>query len=491
MSGTPADNSGGRARYWLIGAVLLVTHLATAYWRYHIQSPEQFICPYTNVARPGLQYSSPLDAWEQAAIGSDSSSYLHVARNFANGLGVQAFNKALQTPVYEPFTYWGPGAPVTLGIWIAVTGGETGDNLFTFATVALLVFGAVTVLTAALFTKNTWALCLTAFLTGFCPPFFNYYYSIYLSSSEVTCLVPLSLMYYSLARAFLAYQQTELSWKVSGKWFALAGAALGIASLSRDSLAQFGLFVALFLGMGTLWHRTKAHFRRAIIAGLCIFGATTVTRMPVEAWNQYRVKRWYVSSSTKTAIWRYALWMKHDAAPWLETAGAGLGEYLDPEAAKEVEANFESNSKLPQLYSLWRFVQAVATHPIQAVTYKGARLPVLFLGTPPLPDFVATFSTVWSTGAYCVFLIYLGIRLWTRQPVPAIVYLYAFFLLCCSPLIHFEYRYSFPCWHGLLLVPALLIEHFVGRCAANQDGSADCRSAPSPDVAKQVHARAA
>ena len=41
------------------------------------------------------------------------------------------------------------------------------------------------------------------------------------------------------------------------------------------------------------------------------------------------------------------------------------------------------------------------------------------------------------------------------RPIPASLYLYLLFLACSSALIHFEFRYSFPVWQMLVVLPAI------------------------------------
>jgi hypothetical protein len=44
-----------------------------------------------------------------------------------------------------------------------------------------------------------------------------------------------------------------------------------------------------------------------------------------------------------------------------------------------------------------------------------------------------------------------------REPIPEPIYLYAALIVLAMPLIHFEFRYTFPIWNALVLVPALMI----------------------------------
>ena len=446
-------------KWLLIVAVLFAAHASSALYAYLRQQPTAFHDYFMQMDFPKLGYHSSFDDWEKSTAGSDSASYLHVARNWADGHGVTSLNREAKPPTYEPFIFWGPGTLVVFGLWLKLFGGQTAMSLFVFAVLSQLIFGGIVVATAAIFTRNTFALCLTALLSGCSPPLVNFFYGIFVSSSEVVSLIPVAAMYFTLAKGFIAYRDANARWWTYGSWFAAAGVAIGAGSLVRDSLAQFSFFLAIYFAAGAVRSWSKPGFRRAAIAAVCVVAATQVTRLPVEFWNKARVGKFFVSSSTKVAIWQLSLWAKHDAANWYDSAGIGFGEVLDPEAAQRVNDYFAKGGKLPQVYSAWELALAIASHPLQAIEFKAARLPVLWLGTDRWPRFQWTLMSVWCVGAYALLGIYLAVRWWSGKRIPEIVYLYALFLCCVLPLIHYEFRYSLPVWNVLLLVPGLLVEH--------------------------------
>ena len=477
-------------KWLLIGAVLVAAHTSSALYAYLRQPSAGFHDTFMQLDLPKLGYHSSFDDWEQATPGSDSANYLHVARNFADGHGVTSLNRDASPPKYEPFVFWGPGTPVVFGLWLKLTGGQTAMSLFVFAVLSQLIFGGIVVATAALFTRNTFALCLTALLTGCCPPLLNFFYGVFVSNSEIVNLIPLASMYFALAKGFLAYRDPAARWWTYAAWFAAAGVAIGAGSLVRDSLATFSVFLALYFLAGAVRSWSKPGFRRAAIAAACVVGATQVTRLPVEFWNKSRVYKFFVSSSTKVAIWQSSLWSKYDAANWYDSAGIGFGEVLDPEEAKRVNEYFAKGAKLPQVYSAWELALAIGSHPLEALEFKAARLPVIWLGTDRWPRFQWTLISVWCVGAYALLGIYLAARWWSGKRIPEILYLYAIFLCCALPLIHYEFRYSLPVWNVLLLVPGLLVEHlwtrlpgriFQGRIRATR---AEAVGKPQPAAVK-------
>ncbi|HZZ71987.1 MAG TPA: hypothetical protein VFE24_07020 [Pirellulales bacterium] len=443
---------------WLwIGAVLVATHLSSAFYAYLRQPSRSFHEYAQQVDFPQLGFHSPLASWEDATAGSDSATNLQVAQNFAAGHGLSASSGTAAAP-YEPAQVE-PGAPFVLGLWLKVWGAKTAMSLFCFAVLAQLLCGAIVTATAALYIGNVWALCCTAVASGLCPPLLNHFYGISLASAEIVALIPLALMNFALARGFRLYRDADESWRRYGFWFALAGLTLGVSALIEEGLILFMLFLAVYLALGIVRYRTRIAFRRASLAGLTIAVVALGVKIPVELWRGAAAG----ASSTVAhgqAYWQTALWAKHDAATRYDAAGIGFGEALDPAAAQTVNAYFEHGGNLPQLVSAWNLGLAVAKHPVQAFEYKAARLPVLWLGTSRWPQVRWSLVAKWCVGFYALLGVYLVLRLAARKRIPEIVYLYALFLLCAMPVIPFEFRYTIPVWVGLMLVPGLLIEHF-------------------------------
>src|SRR5580700_125616 len=101
----------------LVGFVLLAVHSASA-WYYAARYERRAIACDANV----LTLDMTPDEWFHATAGTDSSTYLRVAENFALGRGVTMRTTAAGVPHDEPFHYWGPGTPVVLGAWHKLVG---------------------------------------------------------------------------------------------------------------------------------------------------------------------------------------------------------------------------------------------------------------------------------------------------------------------------------------------------------------------------------
>jgi hypothetical protein len=438
------------AKWGLVALVLLASLGASAWSGYEwLMSPQP--------GKPDFTLDSTFDELIAATRGADASWYLEAAQCYSRHQGIVTRGATPESPPFEPFCFWGPGTPWTLGQWFRHTGGTTVWTCYWFNVIALFLFGVIALATAALYTRQTVALVLTALLAGFCPLFNSHFFSQNLTSSEIVTLVPLALMTYALCKGFLlrASNSGRLTTLV---WFGLAGGWLGMASLSRDSLAQFGMFVALFLIAQTVW-RNWWQVGWAVAYAAVLLVCVKIPRYKVEQWNLNRIGYPVVSTSQNLSVWRTGLWAKHDFAPWCELSGLGFGEYLDPEGPARVEAYYESKEPYPELYSLGQLVQAIGKHPLKALEFKVARLPVLWLGTFEWPRCVVYLVSVWCTGTYVILFAYLFVRFRARRPIPEPLYLFPLFLACAMPLIHFEVRYSFPAWHMLVILPALWAAH--------------------------------
>jgi len=148
--------------------------------------------------------------------------------------------------------------------------------------------------------------------------------------------------------------------------------------------------------------------------------------------------------------------MKHDDAEWYKSAGIGFGEYLDPDAALRVDAYYQSGKKHADLYSQTQLLQAIWKRPRDALAFKVVRLPVLWLGTVPWPDAALTRVSMWCIAMYVILAVFCVVQRVRRRAIPEVLYLYLLLILFASAVIHFEFRYTFPIWNTLIMVPGLL-----------------------------------
>lgn len=441
-----------------VAIVLLASHALAAWW-----SATQYKTADGLQDRQSLSLDSSQDAWASATVGMDSSAYLRAAQNFAAGRGITIRETRSGAAEDTPFYYWGPGAPVVLGTWLKLVGGSTMWTFFWFAVAAQFVFGLLAIATAALWTRSAVALAIVALCTGICPPMLIAWHGPGMTCSEIVALVPLSLVFYTLARGFLAYRKWQmgsgkLRWFVwVGLWFLAGGVLIGFCSLVRDSAAVFATFAGIFLLSRAIISDRSRMAAAAAAAVLLIVGCMAV-RLPIEHWNRSRIGTPVVCTSSEGCIWRYGLWLPHDSNSWFMASGIGMGEYLDPAAAKAVEQYFADHKPLPELYSLAQLAVAICHRPGDAFMFRLSRAPILWLdATHPWPNAEIGLAVGWCGAFYGLFALFCIVQIIKRREIPEVLYLFMLLLLCASPFIHAEFRYSLPVWNTLVLVPGLLV----------------------------------
>jgi hypothetical protein len=455
--GLSAHSRSAWLRWLIVGAALIAVHGASAAYYAH-----RYAAGRVGAAAGPLSLDMSFDDWAAATMGADSSAYLRTAENVAAGNGVVIQVPGASPPRIEPFFYWGPGAPLALGGWLRLVGGETMFTFFLFAGLVQLFFGAMAVATVNLYTRNTWALVLTALATGCCPPLQEWFYGVNLTSSEIVALIPLSLMMFALAKGLFAFRSVPagtwravISWRVWG-WFGLVSLLIGLHSLVRDSAAVFAAFLACFLVSRAILADRRRCLLALSTAAILLIGVFIV-RQPIKMWNKQRIGISTVCTSSEGCIWRYGLWLPHDQVAWFQSSGIGFGQYLDADAALRVESYFKSGQANPELYSLGQLAQAIANRPGDAIAFKVERLPVLWLGTDRWPNVQWRLTHFWCLGFYLMLVALIVMRMCRHLYVPEMLYLYLALIFCASPLIHFEFRYTFPIWNTLVLVPGLLV----------------------------------
>jgi hypothetical protein len=465
---------GNWGRALIVGAVLVATHVASA-----VFYADRYASGGIRTPTRAMTLDLTFDQWSQAAVGADSTTYLNVAQNVAAGKGVVATFPGTNPPPPKPFIFWGPGTPVVLGWWLQLVGGRTMFTFFMFAMVAQLVSGALAVATAAQWTRGTVALSLVAFCSGYCPPLQEWFYGVALTSSEIVALPLLALLFFSLSKAFLAWgdrgaKETCRAGATESRlsavcrrlmpedlnrqvwlWFAFSGVLIGCASLSRDCVRVFAPFVAAYLIARTVAVDRRRLWAAIAVGGLLLAGNHAV-RYPVQVWNKYRAQRSTVCVTSEGCIWRYGLWMKHDDAEWYKSAGIGFGEYLDAAAAVRVNAYYLSGKKHADFYSQTQLLQAIWKRPLDALAFKTKRLPVLWLGTLEWPSSALTRVSISCIAMYSILAVFCVVQRLRRRTVPEVLYLYLLLIFCASAVIHFEFRYTFPIWNTLVMVPGLL-----------------------------------
>jgi hypothetical protein len=252
----------------------------------------------------------------------------------------------------------------------------------------------------------------------------------------------------------------------------------------------FAWFVATFIVARALLI-DRRRLLLGMAAAMLLVAGTYAVRYPVQRWNKARCGRSTICATSDGCIWRYGLWSKHDQLAWYESMGIGFGEYLDPDAARRVEGYYQQDKPQAAFYSLYELARAIANRPADALAFKLARLPVLWLDTDMWPRSQWRLETKWCALFYLLLASLIGVQVWRRQYVPELLYLYIVLVCCAMPFMHFEFRYTFPAWHALVLGPGLLLavlRRDSGGWLLN-DGDARQADGPENQVDSTVHSR--
>jgi hypothetical protein len=424
---------------------------------------------------PNITLDMTVDDWIKANAGLDAACYLDVARNYAAGRGVVETVPGTNPAEYRKFYWWAPGAPVVFGRWLQWTGGQTMWTFFWFTLLAQFLFGVIAVATAALWTRNLKALGLVALGAGICPPLQDWVYGLNMTTAEIVGLVPFALALFALSKGFLAYRRAAFRFATASYgvlrssfslptwfWFLVAGALLGAFSLVRDCGHGFAIFVAAFIVLRTLLTDWRRLALAAAAASLLIAG-DMAARAKTQRWNNKRIDLYVVCTGTESTLWRQGLWEQHDLHPWFITHGLGFGHFLDPDAAVRVEEYYQQEQPLPSLYSLGQLVRAIAKRPFDAVTFKLARQPVLWLGTDVWPNCQLGLTPLWCLAHYLLLVTYAVVQWRRRKYIPETLYLYLLLVVASAPIVHEELRFTIPIWSTLVFVPGLLFDALAQR----------------------------
>jgi len=407
-----------------------------------------------------LDLHMPVSTWVAKFPFADSTSYLQVGQNFAHGHGINGCAEPTCTSgVYTPFVYWGPGAAWVLGMVMKISHQDTMFQFFVFLILSQIVVACLAGSMMRLLTQNQWIIGITVFLSALGIHMQRYVFGVGLTSSEVTGLIPFSIFFYLLLRLWIrlwgssdsAHQKEILC--LAG----LAGITIGLVSLIRDSNFQFAKFLLVGIPLLALI-RDRRKFVLSLGVGMLLVGLAASVRLPILKWNKKRIG--VAVMATSSNIWHESVWLQHDAADWYIDTGIGMAQYLDPQAAIDVKKAYE-NGTGGNFYSFRRCLGVLLSNPLRVIKFKAVRLPIL-LGTSHWPESKLAPFVVWCFCFYLMLAIYLLRAAMAKYWPLDVTYFYMLFLACSSLFIHFEFRYTYPIWITLYLVPGLIYLQWLG-----------------------------
>jgi hypothetical protein len=260
----------------------------------------------------------------------------------------------------------------------------------------------------------------------------------------------------SLASFLRNLQQNIASLKTVALYALAFGTSLALAAYFRDIYTTFAEFCLLTLFLFALVKKSNL---KLILAFILISGVTLGSlEYPWEKRNQKLFREFTMTGSTYYgyALW-YFIWSDYkDSERWAYKSGHGLGNFLAPDKSADVLAKLEQNKKSGSLYAMQSLINAVMARPWEAVQYKLNAYPTLWFGRDT--DYL---SYAWCLVSTIFFLVYIGMARLKFDPE---LVLFPIFLICLSPLIHYEHRYSQPFF--LFSTPIAImyvLAHFKGK----------------------------
>lgn len=427
----------------------------------------EYLVKTLHINPKGLNLQTSYEDWAKAINGSDASDNIKVGLGLADGKGYS--KKCLEcNPVkYEPYSFRPPATSLAIATVATIFGKDHVYPYFIFTLILQFLCSIFVMLLAQRFLKSEWGIFCVGLLSVFCPPIMNLHYGLGLFMAE-----PLSSLFLASALYFLSnfWDKFQNNKSISECFpsIILFSLSMTLASYSRDIYGAFLIFICLLLFIHFVLKREHFKTTTAFIAISlsCLF----MLQLPWMIRNKHVAGSRVMATSSNGVVWRAGLWMDHkEADKWCGGCGLGLGHYLSPLKAKEVENKFAtSKERVATLFSIKTFLELIIQHPWKAFMFKASRYDFLWFGGRPGPlSAPLDIISYWSCAIGCIFfLIFLFVKRWQFY-----LELWAFplFILALSSLIHFEHRYSHPFF--LLITPVTTVyvmEYFYNKFLLSQ-----------------------
>jgi hypothetical protein len=217
------------------------------------------------------------------------------------------------------------------------------------------------------------------------------------------------------------------------------GIALGVASYFRDIYGTFTEFSIVILFVASCLRRNpSAGCKRAAIFCVVSFLLLIGIQYPWEKRNELDFGEYTMSASTYYGYYAWVnIWDDNAKRSLMgDDVGYGLGRHLDPKMADEVTCRLNLNKTDGSKFAFLALVHAVCNKPLEAFLYKARNYDVLWFGQRFYP-------LIYSSCLALMVLFWVFLFLTKFEFKPGI-WLFPLFLLCISPVIHYEQRYTQP-----------------------------------------------
>ncbi len=426
---------------WLITIAILTYRLNTlgAFASLGVTRCLEYVKDVGQADPSSIRLNQSYSQWALALNMTDPSNYIKTGLGFADGKGLNLKNISPADPnnkTYMPYYFQGPGTPIVIGAMIKLFGEQTVLPYFILVVCVHLLTAFLTCILASKFFKDRIYIFGSGLLSLLCPAVLDYNFGCGIFASEPLTAPFIVLSLIAMSNFWLALDESPYSYKrlvINALSF---GGALGCAAYFRDIYSTFAAFSFLVLILFGLIRRT--HFKQLILFVLIGSLVLSAVEYPWKKRNARYFGEFTMSGSSycSSSLW-YQVWFDYkESSKWSSHAAMGLGNYLAPEKSKEVLAVLGKNKQVGNRFAWKSFIEAIWAKPWQALCYKLGVYDTLWCGQR-----INAYIYLWCLLSTVSFLAFLWL---TRFRFIPELWLFPLFLLCISPIAHYEHRYSQP-----------------------------------------------
>ncbi len=439
---------------WLVISALIICRLQAvgAYASVCTTKTLDFIRDVGHADPASVRLNQSYSQWATALNMLDPSNYIKVGLGFAEGKGVSLKNITPEDPDsknYLAYYFQAPGTPIVIGTMIKLFGEKCIVPYFILVCVLHFITALLACQLASKFVEENMAIFGVGVITLLCLPVLDFNFAVGLFSSEPLAAPCLGIALIALSHFWRDLREHCCSYQSISVDAIVCGIALGCASYFRDIYTTFAYFSFAILVLIGVFKPNK--LREIALFVLISVIALSAIEYPWEKRNQHYFNEFTMSGSTYCG---YSLWHQvwsdyKELSRWSWDAGMGVGHYLAPEKSVEVLSLLAKDKQAGNKYAWKSFIELICQHPWEVISYK-----------------LKVYDTLWF-GQRCHWLIYLWcvcstlsffVFIWfTRFKFFPELYLFPLFILCISPVMHYEHRYVQPFFLFITPITAIYV----------------------------------
>jgi len=442
---------------WLVASGIIIYRINTrgAYASIGSTDALNYIKEVGQADPASVRLNQSYSQWALALNMSDPSNYIKTGLGFAEGKGVSLKNITPEDPhsnKYLAYYFQAPGTAIVIGTMIKLFGEQSVWPYFILIAGIHFITALLTCILASRFIKEDVYIFAVGLLSLLSLPILDFTFGVGLFSSEPLAAPFIVISLIAISNFWAGVRNNAFSLKVVCLSALVFGGALGCAAYFRDVYAIFAKFsFAILILIGLLQrNRLKQVALFVLISSIVLFAI----QYPWEKRNQRHFGEFTMSGSgyCSTGLWDQ-IWSDYkESAKWSGNAAMGLGNYLAPEKTAPVIGLLSANKQQGNKYAWQCLIEAICKKPSQAIWFKLRAYDCLWFGQ----------RQYWYIYAWCLLsTLSFFVFLWmTRFKFIPEIWLFPLFLLCISPLIHYEHRYAHPFLFFLTPIAAMYVVRY-------------------------------